>query len=76
VEKKQTVNPLVRRVVNDDLIWEDASEVHYVNLDWQGESEQDTDGDEPTHIYTVNSLTHTAALSISMYVERAVKRLY
>ena len=63
VEKEQTVNAQVRRVVNGDLIWEDPREVHYVNLDWQGDSEQDTDGDEPTHIYTVNSLTGATAYS-------------
>jgi hypothetical protein len=54
---RYSANPNVRQVVNEDVIWEDPLEVHYVNLDWQDEDELDTDGDEPTHQYVVNRLT-------------------
>ncbi len=55
--KQQTYNANVRRVVNDDRIWEDQAELYYVNLLWQGADGEEANGDEPTQIYTINRLT-------------------
>jgi RNase H-like domain found in reverse transcriptase/Integrase zinc binding domain/Reverse transcriptase (RNA-dependent DNA polymerase) len=55
--EQQTYNTNVRRVVNEDRIWEDQEEVHYINLLWQAEEGEEQDGDEPTHMYKINRLT-------------------
>jgi len=60
---QQTYNTNIRRIVNDDCIWEDQEEVHYVNLLWQTEEGEEPDGDEPTHMYTINRLTGKTQLT-------------
>ena len=60
--EQQLYNTNVRCVVNNDRIWEDQEEVHYVNLLWQGAEGEEADGDEPTHMYVINRLTGVTEL--------------